>query len=92
MDGNETVGDEFSFEGENASSMNQFAPNTVMPKLVAWVMKTGWVKTREQADWVLLSIAIVAVVVAALLFIVSTSTPRGHDQLDRFAHPGIVPR
>ena len=92
MDGNPAESSEFSFEGESSSSAKQFVPDTLPPKLVVWVMKTGWVKTREQANWVLLGVAILAALVAVVVFVVSTRASQGHDKLDPIVHPGIIPR
>ncbi len=61
---------EFEDETNQAKNFanNRFSNNNQPPKLVGWILKTGLVKNENQANYVLIALAIVAFLTSLYYF------------------------
>lgn len=65
---NDAFGNNLEFSDESGMRSDKFSREGQDPLLVRWIMKIKFIKTKEQANYVLLGIAVVAAMLSIYFF------------------------
>ncbi len=73
---NDAFGNNLEFSDESGMRSEKFSREGQDSLLVRWVMKIKFVKTKEQANYVLLGVAVIAAIFSIYFFTTGVSSPR----------------
>lgn len=73
---NDAFNNNLEFSDESGMRSEKFSRAEQDPLLVRWIMKIKFIKTKEQANYVLIGIAVVAAVLSIYFFTTGGRAPR----------------
>lgn len=65
---NDPFKNKIEFNDESGMVYKKFSREKSTPTLVEWVMKMGLAKTRERANYVLIAVTVIAIILAIFFF------------------------
>ncbi|MBI4214944.1 hypothetical protein HY546_03025 [archaeon] len=73
---NDAFGSNLEFSDEGGMNSDKFSRAEETPLLVRWAMKIKFIKTKEQANYLLLGVAVAAALLSIYFFTAGGSSPR----------------